>query len=120
MKQQQQFSNFNMNQGQSHQQYNSPQMNIPQRNLQTNTSNQLTPQLSQQQQTQQQLKGLSPDPISKDQSDMGSFNVDDTGFMNFQNLNSGNKNVSGMLISPQQILQQQSGNNDFYLQFPSL
>lgn len=116
---QQSFSHFNMAPGQSHQQYSTPQMSVlQQRSLQSNTVTQVNPQLSQQQQQKQtQLKGMSPEPMSIDPQNGEGFSIDDSGFTNYQSLNAAGKSAPSILISPQQLLQQQTGNNDYSLGF---
>lgn len=109
--QQQSFSQFSMGQGQSHQQFNSPPMNVPSQRSSQGNGAPINPLIS-----QQPLKGFSLDPVNKDLTDTAGFSASDVGSGNFQ-MDSINQNGQPMLISPQQILLQQGGNNEFSMGF---
>lgn len=64
--------------------------------------------------SQQQLKNLSMESVSKDLSEHGGFGAGDSGF---PGLDPVGQSGPPMLISPQQILQQQGGNNEFTMGF---
>lgn len=120
--QQPSYSQFNMNQQRTSQQFNSPQINLLQQQRAPPPVN-AAPKTQMQTQPQKSMDmfsfnaGISPQMVSNE-AEMPSFgSIDPSSFAgNFLNVNNVDKNVNAMLsISPQQILQQQGGNNDFNL-----